>query len=120
MTLEECYISLGGDYEDVLSRLRSEQMAVKYVIKFLDDGNFNILLRAMEEGTQEEAFRAAHTIKGMCQNLSFTRLANSSSLITEALRSGDMDSAKVMLGSVREDYERTAQAIRTFKNGLSE
>ena len=119
MTLKECYTTMGSDYEDVLGRLRSERLVQKFVLKFLDDGCFASLLSALETGNQDEAFRAAHTIKGMCQNLSFTKLAASSSNITEALRAGDMAAAKDMLDSVRVDYELTAEAIRAFQAGLN-
>lgn len=80
MTLQECYAALGGDYEDVLARLRSERLVRKFVLKYLDDPSFTLLCSSMEEKNYEEAFRAAHTIKGMCQNLSFTKLLESSSL----------------------------------------
>jgi len=52
----------------------------------------------------DEAFRAAHTMKGMCQNMAFTRLYQSSHAITEILRGKDMDGAKQMLDTVTEDY----------------
>lgn len=119
MTLKECYIAFDGNYEDVLGRLHSERLVQKFVLKFLDDGNYDTLCRALETGLQEEAFRAAHTIKGMCQNLGFTKLEQSSSLMTETLRSGDMTGAQALSDRVREDYERTVEAIRTFKIGLS-
>lgn len=118
MTLKECYIAMGSDYEDVLRRFLSEQMIRKYVLKFSDDGNYDVLCHAMEEGLQEEAFRAAHTIKGMCLNLGFTKLGESSSLMTECLRSGDMDGARALSDRVREDYECTIEAIRTFQAGI--
>lgn len=119
MTLKECYAVLGGNYEDVLSRLRSEKMVQKYVLKFLDDESFDRLCRALESGAQEEAFRAAHTIKGMCQNLSFTILEQSSSRMTEALRAGDLAAGQGMLEDVRRDYRRATDAIRAFQAGLS-
>ena len=119
MTLQECFIALEGDYNDVIGRLRSEKMVQKYVLKFLDDQNFVILCRALETGNLEEAFRAAHTIKGMCQNLGFTKLQLSSSMVTEKLRAGDLDGARALLEPVRGDYERTVNAIRVFRSGLS-
>lgn len=115
MTLEACYEALGGNYKDVVGRLHSERLVQKFVLKFLDDASYDNLCRALEEGAQEEAFRAAHTIKGMCQNLSFTKLEVSSSALTEALRAGDMDTAKTLIGSVQEDYACTAAAIRAFQ-----
>ena len=117
MTLQECYAALGGDYNDALGRLRSERLIQKFVLKFLDDGNFELLSASLAAGNIQEAFRAAHTIKGMCQNLSFTALAESDSELTEALRSGSTDTAD-LFARVKADYERTAEAIRTFRDGL--
>ena len=35
MSLKECYDKMGADYEDVLSRLRSEVLVRKFALKFL-------------------------------------------------------------------------------------
>lgn len=119
MTILECYSALGGNYDDVIGRLRSERLVQKFVLKFLDDGSFELLHRSLEEGNAEEAFRAAHTIKGMCQNLGFDALGNSSSALTEVLRHGDSAAAKTLLPHVDEDYARTCSAIREFKESNS-
>ena len=79
MTLQECYEALGGNYQEVSSRLPSEKFIQKFVLKFLDDQSYQLLEDSWQSGNDEEAFRAAHTIKGMCQNLSFTTLQESSS-----------------------------------------
>ena len=65
MTLQECYAALDGDFAGVSGRLPSEKFIQKYVLKFLDDGSYELLLRSMEEENWEEAFRAAHTIKAL-------------------------------------------------------
>ena len=65
MNLQECYEALGGDFEDVLSRLRSEKLVQKFVLKFLNDKSFDLLCSSLEEENYEEAFRASHTIKGV-------------------------------------------------------
>ncbi len=117
MTLKECYAAMGGDYDEVIGRLRSERLVQKFVLKFLDDGSYDLLCRALEEGNREEAFRAAHTIKGVCSNLAFTQLLQFSSQLTELLRedSGDSEQVQALFGQVRESYQRTAQAIRSFR-----
>ena len=119
MTIQECYKALGGDYDEVIGRLRSERLVQKFVLKFPADGSYELLLRSLEEGNAPEAFRAAHTIKGMCQNLSFSTLAASSSELTEALRGGATEVDDLLI-KVKEDYQRTADAINAFKaeNGL--
>lgn len=118
MTLKECYAALNGDYEEAMGRLRSERLVQKFVLKFLDDGSFDLLCRSMEAGDQPEAFRAAHTIKGVCQNLSFTRLLASGEKLTEALRDGPTPEAPALFAQVQADYRQTVDAIRRFQEEL--
>ena len=49
MTLQECYQAIEGDYTDVISRLRSDRLVQKFVLKFLDDPSFDLLCRSVEE-----------------------------------------------------------------------
>lgn len=115
MTLQECYAALEGDYQGVLGRLTSERMVQKFVLKFLNDGSYELLLRSMEEENYPEAFRAAHTIKGVCQNLDFSTLYHSSSQLSEALRGGFTPQAPALLEQVKADYEKTVNAIRAYQ-----
>ncbi len=118
MTLQECYENLGGNYQEVCSRLPSEKFIQKFVLKFLNDKSFQLLQDSWNQGNDEEAFRASHTIKGMCQNLSFALLQESSSALTEALRNGRSPEAPALYEKVCEDYQRTADAISAYKAGL--
>ena len=74
MTIQECYEAIGGNYEDILRRLRSEALIRKFTLKFLEDQSYPLLKQALGDNNYEEAFRGAHTLKGVCQNLSFDRL----------------------------------------------
>lgn len=56
---------MGADYEDVLKRLYSEGMIRKFARMFLDDDSYPKLERSLKEENVEEAFRAAHTLKGV-------------------------------------------------------
>ncbi len=118
MNLKECYAALEGDYEDVLSRLRTEKLVQKFVLKFLNDKSYDLLCSSLEAGDYTEAFRAAHTIKGVCQNLSFTRLYESSHDLTEALRSGWSDAAAGLVERVKADYKQVTAAIEELQKGL--
>lgn len=115
MTLQECYAAMSGNYEDVIGRLRSERLVQKFVLKFLDDGSYDLLCRSLEEKNYQEAFRAAHTIKGVCQNLSINKLQDSSSRLCEALRNGYTPGADALAEEVRADYAQTVAAIRAFQ-----
>ena len=88
MTLQECYAAMGGSYDEVIGRLRSEKLVQKFVLKFLNDGSYQLLQDSLAAGDREEAFRSAHTIKGVCANLGFDALLASSEALTEALRDG--------------------------------
>ncbi len=115
MTLQECYAAIGGDYEDVAARLRSDRLVQKFLLRFLDDQSYALFCTSMEEKNYEEAFRAAHTIKGICQNLSFTRLLESSSGMSEALRHGWTPKADELIRQLAEDYQLTVDGIRRFQ-----
>lgn len=121
MTLEACYQEIGGDYQDVRTRLPSATLIQRFVVRFLDDPNFEILCREMEAGNREPAFRAAHTMKGVCANLSFARLQSSVGALTEVLRR-EQDTvpaeAAPLMEQVRKDYQLTADTIRRFRDGL--
>ena len=88
MTVEEFYAAVGGDYEGVLGRLRSEERLRKF----------------------------AHTLKGVCQNLGFTRLYESSSVLTEALRDGEGHYGAGMLEQVERDYREMVEAVRMLQS----
>ena len=55
----------------------------------------------------------------MCQNLGFNTLLNSSAELTEALRGGLSPEAGPLCEQVKQDYERTVSAIRSFQEGMS-
>lgn len=120
MTLKECYAALGGDYDEAMGRLRSERLLQKFALKFLDDGSYQLLCASLEAGDWDEAFRAAHTIKGVCANLGFNALLDSSEALTEALRNGRslQPGEEALVARVKEDYRRTCQAIQAFQEGV--
>ena len=117
MTIEECYEKMDGNYAEVSKRLPGLKMIERFIGIFLDDRSFETLRMQIECGNREEAFSAAHTLKGICANLSFTRLLYSVTLLTEELRSGTSsvsDTAIELFKDVERDYEVTADAIRRY------
>ena len=86
MTMQECYKAIGGNCEAVLGRLHSEALIRRFALKFLEDQSYSLLKQALGDNNYEEAFRGAHTLKGVCQNLSFDRLYEVSNELTELLR----------------------------------
>lgn len=118
MTIEECYRELEGNYKEVKLRLSSDSLIEKFALKFLDSPCYSSLSQEMTNGNREEAFRAAHTLKGVAANLSFTRLFESSSKLTEVLRlesDSISDEAYGLFSEVTEDYKITVDAISSYK-----
>lgn len=118
MTLEECYDALGGNYENVFSRLRSEKLILKFVFRFLEDPSYELLCKSIEEHNDEEAFRAAHTIKGICSNLSFDELLKSSSELADAFRHGKTPDADQIFEAFKRDYQQTISPIEQLKHDI--
>lgn len=116
MTIQECYSMIGGDYEDVIERLCKEERIKKYMFKFLNDPSFEMLRTALKEENMEGAFCAAHTMKGICQNLGFGSLYQSSNRLTEKLRSRKAQNVAEFMQQVEEDYGMTVSIIRQFQS----
>ena len=62
MTLQECYAAMGGDYEGVMGRLRSERMVQKFVLKFLADGSYDLLLTSAAAEDWQEAYNRLESL----------------------------------------------------------
>ena len=45
MTLQECYVKIGGDYNDILHRFMNENMVRKFVLKFPQDNKTDFIKR---------------------------------------------------------------------------
>lgn len=117
MTIQQCYEKLGGDYDQMARRIPSARLIQKFVVKFLEDASYAELCDSMKAGCRAEAFRAAHTLKGVCGNLSFTRLLSSTSQLTELLRPETQtisEDARLALPEVEKDYALTVGVIREY------
>lgn len=88
MTLKEFYAVIGGNYDATLRRIPKESMVARFVKKYAADPTYGELQDAVAKQDWEAAFRAAHTLKGVSQNLGFDQLYHAVFELTEALRGG--------------------------------
>ena len=122
MNIQECYEAFGGDYQEALTRLvNMESMVIKYAKKFLNDTTFAALVEAMAANNIDEIFRASHTLKGVCLNLSFTELGSAAVTLTDMVRkdaSGNLpdgttdETVAAAFADVKAQYERVIGALR--------
>jgi len=115
MTLQQVYNSIGADYKGVLERLPSEDFVRRFALKFLDDDSFPNLEKALAEKDAPTAFRAVHTLKGVCQNLGFENLYKPAYDLTEALRGGSLEGSDELFPSVKAEYQKTVDALRAYQ-----
>lgn len=116
MTLTAFYDCIGSDYNTVLHRMgNSERMVDKFVKKFLNDTTADQLFDALNNKDYETAFRMAHTLKGVCLNLGFDKLMNSSSELTEALRNEVADNVSELLENVQHDYAQVMGLLKELE-----
>lgn len=111
--IKEFYQNINGDYETAISRMSNDDRIKKYLTFFLADESFSQLKKAMEENNCDDAFRAAHTLKGVCQNMAFSELGKIAEDITEKLRAKDFESAKEVFPEVEVAYQKVISAINT-------
>ena len=111
MTVRECYESVGSDYDKVLGRLGSDRVIQKFAGKFLNDPNYRELGEALKVQDAERAFRAAHTLKGVCLNLGFDKLYEASASLTEQIRDRDLTGYEPFYKDVQTEYKKLADAI---------
>ena len=87
----------------------------KFAIKFLSDSSFQDLEDGLKEKDAEKAFRAAHTLKGICLNLGFDAFYEVSAALTEKLRGRELTGYEADFAAVKECYEKTVAAIKAFE-----
>lgn len=88
----------------------------KYLYGFLEDPYYEKLEDAIKNRKGEEAFQAAHVLKGVAGNLSMNRIFEAIKPVVEELRGeADFEQVEKMMEKVREQYQLTLDAIRKSK-----
>ncbi|MDE5965658.1 MAG: Hpt domain-containing protein [Lachnospiraceae bacterium] len=109
---KEKLIAAGVELESAMERfMGNEELLIRFLKKFSQDPNFDALKTAMEEQRYEDAFKAAHILKGLCGNLSLNALLEGVSEETELLRHGNYAEAADKLPALMEKYEETVEAL---------
>lgn len=81
----------GFDVNGTMKRfLNNEQLYKKCLRKFLDDESMEKLKTACDTGNVQEAFKAAHTMKGFISNLGMEKLHQLLIPMVEKLREGKL------------------------------
>ncbi|MBD5529953.1 MAG: Hpt domain-containing protein [Lachnospiraceae bacterium] len=85
--LKQKLIENGADVEGTLHRfMGNEALFLKFLLKFKDDMNYRGLLESLDQENYGEAFKYAHTLKGVSANLGLDPISRPASALTELLR----------------------------------
>lgn len=111
-SFKEKFIAAGNDYAALSERTFEDETLIAELMKMLlADDSFSKMRDCMDKGETENAFRAAHSLKGSCGMLGFTALFESMKLITDFLRYGELDSAEKVYPQVLSEYEKAMELI---------
>ncbi|OUQ15409.1 hypothetical protein B5E84_15035 [Lachnoclostridium sp. An14] len=103
----------GINVEEALSRFMDNEMLLeRFLNKFLTDGSFALLKEAMASGDRDTQLRASHTLKGVCGNLSITRLYELATSQVALMRADRWEEAESMMPEMEQAYEAAIAAIR--------
>lgn len=97
--------------------MNNETLYMKFLNKFPDEPTYHKLKESLEAGDTPEAFRQAHTLKGVCGNLSLTVMAEWTEKLTELLRNKEtltqeeQAQAKAYMNEIDENYQKISDIL---------
>ena len=111
----EKFTAAGCDYAALSERtFGDEELILQLMQMFLDDDSFLSMHSCMEKGETDNAFRAAHSLKGSCGMLGLSPLFEKMVRITDELRHGELENAKLLYPQTSAEYEKTITLIKSL------
>ena len=105
-------LDAGLDVDSALARfMNNEALLEKFLAKFPADPNHHRLAAAIAANDREGALTAAHTLKGVCGNLSMTALFELLTRQVAAFRADDWEGAVAMMPELDRLYDGLCTAI---------
>ena len=102
LTIEKLQ-EFGVDTKEGLTRcMNMEAFYFKMIKMGLSDGHFESLGESLQAGNLEEAFEAAHALKGVIGNLALSPIYEPLAEMTELLRAGKEADYMTMYNSIKE------------------
>lgn len=111
----------GADVETTIKRfMGKEELYVKFILKFLDDSNLDLLLENYGKKDFGAVFNNAHSIKGVTSNLGLNPVYKVSAEICDLLRGKqpeevDEETLSVLKDQLAVEYGRFRKIIGDYK-----
>ena len=102
----------GIDTDTALKRYMGKgELYARLLEKFLSEPNDERLVKAVSEQNKSEALSASHSLKGICGNLSLTRLFALFSEQVRLFREDEWEAAVGLMPEITENYESVTAAV---------
>lgn len=115
MTVKEFYENIHGNYEDILSRLSTDELVLYFVRRFLSDHTYLELMEAVQNSDISASFEAAHKFKGIAANLAFSELFSVLNDLLEQLRAKNNSVNPSLIQKVSDIYETILREINCLE-----
>lgn len=117
MTVKECYDIIGGNYEEAKNRLMDDTRIAKFLGMFTRDKSMQVITDALANKDYTEAFNGAHSLKGVSQNMAFSKLSKAVEALTEDLRGGNSSGNTMKLyHETMVNYQLIVKTIKKFQD----
>lgn len=108
----EMLIEKGVPYQEVMERfVNDENFYLDFLHQFTQDEYIHILAQALTERDAENAFKAAHTLKGLMGNLGLVFLVEDISPLVEILRQGTVQGTENLFATFQKHHQEFCQFI---------
>ena len=109
----------GANIDTTLDRfMGNEALYMKFIMKFLEDKNFEALVENIEKSDFEGAFNSAHALKGVTANLGLDPINARAAQITELLR--NKQAGEVDVEALKKCKEQLEEAYSRFQKIIGE
>ncbi|MCL1911107.1 MAG: Hpt domain-containing protein [Leptospirales bacterium] len=116
-SVKDNFEKAGFDVTGAIRRFAgNEALYEKHIFKFIDDKIYENLAKAVSEGNRQDAFREAHTLKGMSGNLGLNPIFNPLSELVGLLRDENSQTdISAVFAAVEAGYESVIAALKANK-----
>lgn len=95
--------------------MNNETLYTKFLSKFPMDNTFNNLKEQLAKKNIQEAFLAAHSLKGICGNLELSSLTDIINPMTDKLKSGQINGIDEMMENLEKHYSEICSIIKNIQ-----
>ena len=115
MKIEKLYKDLekwGCDVPGAKERFDDDELFATCINLFLEDENLKKLNEEIENNDCQEAFNAAHTIKGVSANLGLTPIYDAVSDVVQELREDKLESSRALIPKLNSEMEKMIEIVK--------